>query len=68
MDFIGGNLDEYLHPERHINPAQQQGALGAAPQPQEEPAVPPQVLSTMPPDRLPGREPACLPASHTVAL
>ena len=42
MDFVGGNLDEYLHPERHLE-AVQQGALGAPPQPQEEPQVPPQV-------------------------
>ena len=42
MDFVSGNLDEYLHPERHLDPAQQ-GALGAAPKPQEEPEVPPQV-------------------------
>ncbi len=39
MDFIGGNLDEYLHPELHQD-TMQGGAATAEPPP---PEVPPQV-------------------------
>ncbi len=49
MDFVGGNLDEYLHPERHAAQlAEQPGAsvppaAEAAPPPPPPPSVPPQV-------------------------
>ena len=49
MDFVGGNLDEFLHPERHAAQlAEQPGAsvppaAEAAPPPPPPPAVPPQV-------------------------
>lgn len=49
MDFVGGNLDEFLHPERHAAQlAEQPGAsvppaAEAVPPPPPPPAVPPQV-------------------------
>lgn len=54
MDFVGGNLDEFLHPERHAAAlaAAQGGSVAApasgaepppAPAPEAPPQVPPQV-------------------------
>lgn len=46
MDFVGGNLDEFLHPEKHAAELAAQAGGSVAPVPEAPPAqptVPPQV-------------------------